>query len=423
MAGLQVERIGDVDEGEPPVPSEVDEFGLTPDERAAFDGMKDADKGLPEAPEEPEEAPAPAPAPEEPKQKLDAPPAPPKKVEAPEEDDEPDQVTRDPRTGKEQRTISYGKHQRLLKKAREDAEALRAQAEEGRINHAKLTERLAILNDALTAPPPPPQLTPQEQEQQRRQEALQNPMLEDTIDPSIDLAGSIAQMQRRQIFMAQANMYQQEATQEQLADQQMVRDFTRDAEMFSRSEEGQHFFGDAGAYQFLKNSRLCELAYRMFRKDPTNVNDKFTQKEINQLVSSYNEEERDLVGDALQNGVSPSQTIMWYAKGRGWRPPQPAAPPPAPPPAPASARKSPLAPPAAVPPPQPSNSAVARIQSETAGAAASRSLSDGGGVPPAEPLSIEQLLKMDDEEFGVYIDNLPPQRLQSLMGRDFPTRH
>jgi hypothetical protein len=35
---------------------------------------------------------------------------------------------------------------------------------------------------------------------------------------------------------------------------------------------------------------------------------------------------------------------------------------------------------------------------------------------------MEQLLKMDDDEFGIYIDNLPPARLQALMGREFPGR-
>jgi hypothetical protein len=29
---------------------------------------------------------------------------------------------------------------------------------------------------------------------------------------------------------------------------------------------------------------------------------------------------------------------------------------------------------------------------------------------------------MDDEQFGLYIDNLPPHALQALMGREFPDR-
>jgi len=67
-------------------------------------------------------------------------------------------------------------------------------------------------------------------------------------------------------------------------------------------------------------------------------------------------------------------------------------------------------------------SAVAQIQAEKAGQAASRSLSDGGGAPPRGPLTPKELLDMDDEQFGIYIDNLPPHALQALMGREFPDR-
>lgn len=106
MAGLQAEKLGDVDEGFTPETPEVDDLGLTPEERQAFDGMKEADKGLPETPEsgDPEPA-AETPAGVE-KPTLEAPPAaatPPaakKPPPEPEEDDEPDQITRDPRTGK-----------------------------------------------------------------------------------------------------------------------------------------------------------------------------------------------------------------------------------------------------------------------------------------------------------------------------------
>src|SRR6516225_4860301 len=419
MATLQAERIGDVEEGENLAPpGEVDELGLTAEERAQFDGMKDADRGIPdseeaeEAPEEPAPSTPPSPGVEAP-QAAEA-----KKAPGPEEDDEPDQVTRDPRTGKEQRTISYGKHQRLLKKAQADAEALRAQAEEGRINHAKLAERLAILNDALTAPQAPRQLTPQEQEYQRQQEIQQNPMLEDTIDPSVDIAGALAQMQRRQVFMAQASMYQQETTQEAMAHEAMVRDFTRDTQLFSQTEEGQHFFGMDGAYQHLKNTRLVELGLALFDKDPSDPRETFTQAEIDKMIADFNSEEAWLVQNALQHGRSPAKAIMKHAQLRGWKAPQVQTSTPAPVVQPQVRRAAQQAPLARAPVP----SAVAQIQAEKAGQAASRSLSDGGGAPPSGPLTPKELLEMDDEQFGLYIDNLPPHALQALMGREFPSR-
>jgi hypothetical protein len=417
MATLQAERIGDVEEGENlALPGEVDELGLTSEERAQFDGMRDADRGIPEA-EEAEEVPE-EPVPSTPPSPGVEAPAPAQaKQPQPEEDDEPDQVTRDPRTGKEQRTISYGKHQRLLKKAQSDAEELRKQAEEGRINHAKLAERLAILNDALTAPQAPRQLTPQEQEYQRQQEVAQNPMLEDTIDPSVDIAGALAQMQRRQVFMANASVYQQETTQEALAHETMVRDFTRDTQMFSQTEEGQHFFGMEGAYQHLKNSRLVELGISLFDKDPSDPQQQFTQQEIDKMISDFNSEEEWVVQNALSKGNSPAKAIMKLAKGRGWRPPQVQTATPAPVVQP-QVRRAAQASLTRAPVP----SAVAQINAERAGQAASRSLSDGGGSPPSGPISPNELLAMSDEEFGSFIDSIPKHQLEAMMGREFPGR-
>ena len=430
---LQPETIGDVDQGFVPEPEQhdVDEMGLTPEERAEFDNMRDAGRGLPEPAEEPE----PEEGAGEGQPQISAPPGPAPRVQhPPEEDDEPDQVVRDPRTGKEQRTISFGKHQRLLNRERQNAETLRTQAEQTRLEQAKLAERLAILNEALMAPPPQPPMTPQEQEYVRQQQIAQNPMLEDTIDPAIDLPASIAQLQRRQAFMASASMQQQEDTNEQLADQALLRDFTRDTQAFSQTQEGMHFFGGDGAYQFLKNSRLVELGIALFDKDPTDPQETFTQQEINKMIQDFNAEEKWVVNNALQANKSPAKAIMRLARGRGWRPPQAAAPA-AQAPAPAAGAPQPRRA-ASQAPPQlargpaaaparaaaPAVSAVAQLQAEQAGAAASRSLSDGGGAPPAEPLSLERLLAMGDEEFGMYIDNLPKARLESLMGREFPGR-
>lgn len=418
---LQAETIGDVEEGTLPPESELDELGLNAEDRAAFDSMQEADRALPESDEPPPAAETP-PGVERPT--VDAPPAPQVAPRVPppppEEDEEPDQVTRDPRTGKEQRTISYGKHQRLLNKARADAEALRTQAQEERVNQAKLAERLSILNEALMAPPPQQPQTPQEIEAARLQEIQQNPMLEETVDPSVDLPNAIAQLQRRQVYMANASMQQQEDTQEQLQDQALLRDFTRDTQLYAATQEGQHFFGGEGAYQFLKNSRLVELGISLFDKDPTDPNETFTQAEINKMIVDFNNEEKWVVSNALKANKSPAKAIMRLAKGRGWRPPQAPAPAPQPQLQPGARRAAPA--PAARRAAAPAVSAVAQLQAEQAGAAASRSLSDGGGAPPAEPLSVETLLKMDDEEFGLYVDNLPTARLQQLMGREFPGR-
>jgi hypothetical protein len=198
----------------------------------------------------------------------------------------------------------------------------------------------------------------------------------------------------------------------------MVRDFTRDTQLFSQTEEGQHFFGMDGAYQHLKNSRLVELGLALFDKDPSDPKETFTQAEIDKMVEDFNTEEAWVVQNALQGGKSPAKAIMKLAKGRGWKAPQVQTSTPAPvvqPQVRKAAQQAPMAR-AQVP------SAVAQIQAERAGQAASRSLSDGGGAPPSGPLTPKELLDMDDEQFGLYIDNLPPHALQALMGREFPDR-
>jgi hypothetical protein len=422
---VQIERIGDVEEGAPLPPSERDELGLTAEERAIFDGMRDGDADIPADPE-PEPAPEPDPAALAPDGTT--PPAPaPAPEPTPEDDDTPDTVVTDPKTGKKQSTISFGKHQRLLTKAQQAAEQARQLAEQERINNAKLAERLAILNEALTAPPPP---TPEERAAMQQREIAANPMLEETIDPAADAIGALAQIQRRQDWLANTTAQQQEATREVLDDQQMISDYQRDTTAFSRTEAGKHFFGADGAYQFLKNSRLVDLAISLFDKDPTDPDAQFTPQEVQKLISDFNAEERWVVSNAQKAGKSPAAAIMKLARGRGWKPPQAgAAPAPAPAPAPTAPRAAapaqrtqaaPAAPavPAARAPGQ--LDAVAQLQAEAAAAAASRSLSDGGGAPPGQPLTMERLVKMNDAEFAAYIDNLPKDRLDAIMGKDFP---
>jgi len=414
---LQAEQIGDVDEGTP-VESR-DEFGFNAEERAAWDAMQ-AGPADGDGPAEPE--PASDPEPTEPA--PDAPPADPAAVAPPaeEDDDAPDVITTDPKTGKQQKTINYGKHQRLITKAQKQAEDARLLAEQQRVDNAKLAERLAILNEALMAPPP--------SSAPAAPAAPANPMLEPTINPAEDAIAALDQMQRRQVWLAESSMQVQEQTQEQLQDQQVVADFTRDTQTFARTEEGRHFFGDEGAYQFLKNSRLIELGISLFDKDPTDPNAVFSQTEINKMVADYNAEEKWVVTNALKGGKSPSMAIMKLARGRGWKAPAAAAPAP-PAPAPAARAAAPAVPglarpPAAAPPRAPAAaapaSAAAKLQAEIDGAAASRSLSDGGGSPPAEPLTPEALLRMNDEEFGRYVDSLPKDRLDAIMGKQFPGR-
>ena len=311
------EVIGDVVEGEAAEGSGLDEYGFTPEERAAFDSMKegpqDSEGPAEPMPTEPEADPAAA-APDPAAAQVDpnAPPAPaPGPTE--EDDDSPDVVTTDPKTGKVQKTINYGKHQRLMTKAQTEAAQIREQLNQERLNQAKLAERLQILNDALMAPAP---ADPAQSDQP------ENPMQEKTIDPAEDAIGALAQMQRRQIWLADSGVQAQEQVQERIEDQELVSNFERDIRTFTSRPEGQHFMGPDGAYQYLKNARLVQLGISLFDKDPTDPNERFTQQEISKMIEDYNAEERWVVGNALRTGKSPSMAVLKLAKTFGWRPPE-----------------------------------------------------------------------------------------------------
>lgn len=393
---VKPEMIGDIEEGEP-VPGATDELGLTPEDRAVWDEMQSSGKEtLPDA---------------EPEALAEAEPAlaakPEEVAPAEGEDDAEDDVAEaapDPKTGKPpQKQVSWQKHQRLL--AARDARLKTAEekANTEALNNAKLAERLAILNEALNAPAPVDPAVAQQQA------VAANPMLEPDIKVEDDALGAIAQLQRRHAYLLQQQTSTHEETKATLEDRQLKDDFQRDAEMYGRTEEGKHF---GPAYQFLKDSRLTELAISLFDKDPTDPQQVFTQDQINRLVADFNAEEKWVVSNARKAGKSPSAAIMKLAKGRGFKPAAAAPAPAGGAPAAAPVRAAPLAPP----------SAVAKIQAEAEGAAASRSLSDGGGAPPALEMTPDRLLKMNDDEFGAYIDNLPKGRLDAIMGKQVERR-
>lgn len=401
----KAEVIGDVEQGAPS--GATDDIGLTPDERAAWDSMQAAEK----IPDDSEGSPAPEEAPEVPAEGAEKP----ADAVAAEGEDGGDDATEaaeaapaiDPKTGKPpQKQVSWQKHQRLLAKRDGKLAATEKELQTERENRVKLAERLAILNEALTAPPPV------DPETAKKQAAAENPMLEPDIKVEDDALGAIAQLQRRNAYLLQQTTRRHEVTQATLEDQQLQQAFERDAAAFSRTDEGQHF---GAAYQFLKDSRLTELAMSLFDKDPNDPTQVFSQAEITRLVNDFNAEEKWVVTNARKGGKSPSAAIMKLAKGRGFKPSAVAQ---AAPPAPAAAASP------AIPAPAkngngaaPVATAVAKIQAEAEGAAASRSLSDGGGAPPALELTPDRLLKMGDDEFGQFIDNLPKHKLDALMGR------
>jgi hypothetical protein len=400
---LEPERLGDVEAGAEAPESEVDDLGLTSSERAEWDAMEAEAKG--KAPPEPEPAEGDA---GDGEADADGQPKPPIVADAEDDDDEPAPAGQK----KPGATISRHKHTRELNKRDTELQALRDRLAQRDIDWAKANERLTILNEALTAPPPVDPAVAQQQA------VAENPWLEPTIKVEDDAIAAIAQMQRRQDFNNRQQSQQFEQIQETEADRNLRETFNSDIQRYAAQPADQNpdapFFGDA--YSHLKNSRLTEISISLFDKDPNDPKEQFSQAELSRIIADFNSEEKWVVSNALDQKKSPAAAIMKLARGRGWKRPDPQGRPAAP-----AARTNGAAPPAARPPAaaaRPANgTAVDKLNAEIEGAAAARSLSDGGGAPPQPALDIESLLKMDDEEFGLYVDRLPKGRLDAIMGK------
>ncbi len=412
---VEPERIGDVEVGADAPASEVDELGLNASERAAWDAMEAeaaqegaqpageaAGDGAVEGEGEGEAGAEGDPEPPKPgqnslKQQTDG-------------DDDDDDAPAAP--GKPGQTVSRHKYSRDIKKRDTELAELRAKVAESGITAAKLEERLNILNQALTAPPPK---TPEQQEQEA---VAQNPWLEKTIDPAEDAIQALAQMQRRQEYSQRQNQQQGEYLAGDAEDRQLRSNFAADIAAFAQSDAGKDGQWDQ-AYAFLKNSRLTEIAISLFDKDPNDPNENFTKPEIDRIIRDFNAEEKWVVSNAISKGKSPAQAIMRLAKGRQWKYEAPQQQQAAPQRQAAPAARQPEQQPA----PRQQNgaaqqqSAVDKINSEIEGAAAARSLSDGGGAPPAPELTLERILKMGDKEFAAFADNISEERLAQLMGK------
>lgn len=383
--------------------SDVNEVtGLSAEDQALFDGMQtgDAPAGDPEpaggddvdpdADPDPEEADADAAG------EVDPATGPLAVARTPEE------LAADAAAGKKPapKTVSFGKYQRELKKAGETAAAAQAEAKKAREDAIKLAERVAIINEALTAQPTAavdPNAPPA------------NPFDEADINPEEDYAAAVNQERRRNRYAYEASQGIQQDVTLSREDQQMRDTFQRD------------FSAAAGvdatvplAYQFLKDSRLTEICISEFDKDPNDPEEVFAPQEVARMVQIFNAEEKYVVGNAIKAGKSPTAAIMRLAKARGFKPPAPAA------------RAAPAAALPAVPatrngtgrPPVAATAPSAAEQLATLAAAkeAGKSLSDGGGAPPSG-LTAQMLVDMKDEEFEELIDSLPKHQLDALLGR------
>lgn len=378
--------------------------GLTADEQQAFDGMRTGDTpaGDPEPGTGDDVDPDPDADPEDGDADPAAGDADPAADRPLGQEKTPEELAADAAAGKKPapKTVSFGKYQRELKKAGETAAAAQAEAKKAREDAIKLAERVAIINEALSAQPAAavdPDAPPA------------NPFEEADIDPAEDYAAAVQQERRRNRYAYAASQGIQQDVTVSREDQQMRDTFKRDYDAHTAADPIVPH-----AYQFLKDSRFIEICISEFNKDPTVPEERelITDQEVSRAVQVFNAEEKYVVGNAIKAGISPTAAIMRLAKARGFKPPAPA-------PAARPAAAAPSVPEhtngAAAPPTAPSASTA--LATLAAAKEAGKSLSDGGGAPPPTGITAKMLLDMDDDAFASFVDELPQHELDSLMGR------
>lgn len=380
-------------------PTSVDD-GLDDSERAIFESMRTGTE--PTAPSVDESKPARKPA--------APPPAP-----AAEGDDDGDSEGDDDGDGGEgadgqqqtgeQRRINFQKHKRILQKKDAELDQLRAKLQEQAIRDAKLNERLAILDEALRTPAAP-----------KNGEGEQD----DPEPPEDDVFATVA-WQKRQIarLAKQVNEVTSGVAQSQQAthaEQSFRTYYTQDVSAV-RAEDPN--FDEA--YAFLMMSRDRELQaigyvdqamrHEMIRKDEraivTKAMDEWRKTGVPTSAA------KRLMSLAVARGYTPGILGKGQQQDGGDPAPAPGANGRAAP-APAGGQKPGGRAPAPASAPKPSVSDEVKNLREAR--AANQSLSDGGG-DSVRTLTTETLLKLDDDEFGDLVDNLPRDKLMALAGR------
>jgi len=336
------------------------------------------------------EAPVTSPAPVEPA----APVTDPAKAAAPadtSDDDDDDEIDegeyvkdaqgrlRDPKTNRFVKTVPY----HAVHKVREKHKATKAELEQLRIQMARGEERLAILNEAFNG-----QQKPAEPAQAKTPEP--NPFDEANIDPMQDFVGAMEQLNRRNGWLAQQHKRTEERTahveqQSQQRDAMTVLRQTYHSDVQSFRQQTPDFMD---AYQHLVKGRLAELELQ-------GVRDPLKRKAI------VEQEETQLVAQAMQNNQSPAQLIYGVAKARGYAG-KPAVS------APSTTQPAPAA--AAAP-----NAAAEKIRQIQNGQQAAQTLSTVGGQA-APSLTYESLARMSQEEFDAVADKMSEKDLMRFLG-------
>ena len=238
---------------------------------------------------------------------------------------------------------------------RERRKAAEKALEEQRIGHARLEERLNLLTQAFTPPPA------QEQQLAAPPNADEDPL------------GYIKWLGEKVTEASKTATQVREQTAEVQDQQRLVSTYQQDAVRFAKATPD---FGDA--YSHLISSRDQELQLYGVAN----------QQDRARIIQ---QEEAQLVRNAMQAGKSPAEVVYGLAKTRGYA--------------------------VKAPPAQEQSSAADEVSRLAAVAAASKSLSNAGGRAGGE-LNAKALAEMSDAEFQAIYEKVQgdPAKMRQLFG-------
>lgn len=376
-------------------PTAPDEFGFTAEERAAFDGNREATQDTPvaatpsEAPATPEPAAVtPPPAAVDPAAAAVDPAAsaaPQDGVPGPDDDEDDDDVVPpgiDPKTGKTfRKRVNYNKYRRMA----ERAQLAEGKANELAANMARMDERLKIFTDVLQETP---------QQQQAAADADPEP------NPQEDLFAYLA-WQRRQIGRMEQDLKTRETRETQ----------TTEVQKAERDFRGAYI---ADTKRFLVTKPNFPQAYRHLIDTRERQLRALGHEDPSEIESIVQREERSLALQAYQRGQNPADVLYRAAVAYGYSEPvagQAAAA------APAANGGAPVAQSAANGAVVPAKVDVAaQIAAVKTALPAGQSLSGGAGGAAPQVLDRTHLADLPQAEFDRVYDSLTPEQQRAIMG-------
>lgn len=281
---------------------------------------------------------------------------------------EPEKAKDTKKPEEKQKTVPHGAMEAERQRRKQVEAAFETFKREQAERQARLDERLSIINEALK---------PKEEEP----------------DPDKDIFGAFEHLRGQFQELQQRHQTEQQQTAEQRRQQEQVNQirvhYMADAEAFSAETPD---FKDA--YQFLLTSRQKELRLLpAYRSNPLALRQAIEQDEL------------AIVQSALDNGESPAAVMYAIAQARGYAPKIDEEPP-------VEEEVKPEEKPAPT-----GNDKIEEIEKRRD---ASISLSDGGGSPGGEKITLEAIDRMKPDEFKAFVAKINknnPKGMDKLMQR------